>query len=213
MKKKLIVLAAAIICLSVTVGGTLAYFTAKDKAHNVITTGGIGIKLIEKTTTADGAEVDFPTEGMSGVMPGTSVSKIVSVKNTGASEAWIRVRVEQSIQAAGSGEPLPLTLPVPGSGDGQSGGEATVPVMGFTVGEDWMTGEDGWYYYTRPVAAGESTGILFREVSFAPQMGNEYQGCKANLAISAQAVQTANNGETVAEATGWPSVTEEGGNP
>ena len=34
-------------------------------------------------------------------------------------------------------------------------------------------------------------------------MGNEYQNCTANLIIYAQAVQTANNGETALDAQGW----------
>ena len=36
-------------------------------------------------------------------------------------------------------------------------------------------------------------------------MGNEYQNAKAMIDITAIAVQSANNGETVLEATGWPS--------
>ena len=58
---------------------------------------------------------------------------------------------------------------------------------------------------TKPVAAGKTTDILFDTVTFAPQMGNEYQNCTANIKISAQAVQTANNGKTVLEAKGWPA--------
>ena len=36
-------------------------------------------------------------------------------------------------------------------------------------------------------------------------MGNEYQGATATVDIVAQAVQTANNGATVEDATGWPT--------
>ena len=42
------------------------------------------------------------------------------------------------------------------------------------------------------------------EVRFSAEMGNAYQNCTANVVISAQAVQTANNGDTVMEAAGWP---------
>ena len=61
---------------------------------------------------------------------------------------------------------------------------------------------DGYYYYLKPVSTGASTDILFDEVAFASSMGNEYQNCKTEIIISAQAVQTANNGATVAEADG-----------
>ena len=147
---------------------------------------------MEKTQGKDGVLVDFPKEGVRGVMPGSDVSKIVSVKNTGESEAWIRVQVESVIKAA-DGADLPLTI------------ENVGPVMTYTVGGGWSLGEDGYYYYAKPVAAGETTGILFDTVTFAPEMGNAYQNCTANIEISAQAVQTANNGKTVLEAKGWPA--------
>ena len=51
----------------------------------------------------------------------------------------------------------------------------------------------------------KATEILFDTVHFAPEMGNEYQNCTANIIISAQAVQTANNGDTVMDAKGWPN--------
>ena len=192
MRKKILLAAAVAICLAVGTSGTLAYFTSENTAHNVITSGGVNIEVVEKTQDKSGALVDFPKEGMKGVMPGTDVSKIVSVKNTGESEAWIRVQVESKIKAA-DGADLPLTIEKVGS------------VMTYTVGGGWSLGEDGYYYYTKPVAAGETTDILFDTVKFAPQMGNEYQNCTANIEISAQAVQTANNGTTVLEAKGWPA--------
>ena len=39
MKKKMFVLAALAIILATLAGGTLAYFTGSETAHNVITTG------------------------------------------------------------------------------------------------------------------------------------------------------------------------------
>ena len=190
MKNKILLAAAAIICITTAATGTLAYFTSEDTAHNVITSGGVNIEVVEKTRDGDGVLVDFPEEGITGVMPGTDVSKLVSVKNTGASETWIRVRVEAGIKGA-DGADLPLTI------------DGDVPVMTYEVGRNWSLSEDGYYYYALPVTPGESTELLFDTVSFAPKMGNEYQDCTANIVISAQAVQTANNGQTVLEAQGW----------
>lgn len=191
MKKKILALAAAVISLTLVAGGTLAYFTAEETAHNVITSGGVNIEVVEKTEGEDGVLVDFPKEGISGVVPGADVSKIVSVKNIGESEAWIRVQVEAAVKAA-DGSELPLEL------------ESGVTVMTYTANDSWILGEDGFYYYSKPVAAGETTEILFDTVTFAAQMGNEYQNCTANIVIYAQAVQTANNGKTVMDAQGWP---------
>ncbi len=188
MKRKILLAAAITICLTIVASGTLAFFTAESTAHNVITTGGVSIEVVEKTEV-EGVLVDFPEEGIEGVMPGTEVSKIVSVKNTGSSEAWIRVQVEATIE--GDDGELPLEI------------EDVGPVMTFTVGSGWTLSE-GYYYYNNSVAAGESTEAIFETVTFAPEMGNEYQGCVTNIVISAQAVQTANNGNSVMDAVGWP---------
>lgn len=194
MKRKLLILSVLVICIASLAAGTLAYFNAEETAHNVITTGGVGIQLVEKTKSGD-TLVDFPEEGLTGIMPGTSASKIVSVQNTGASEAWIRIGVALTMVGA-DGEALPTELEL---------NDEKIPVITFMAGDKWTLSDDGYYYYSDPVPAGESTATLFEEVHFAAQMGNEYQNCKANLVVMAQAVQTANNGETVAEAAGWPA--------
>lgn len=95
MKRRLLAGAVIVMCLSLLAYGTLAYFTAEDIAHNVITSGEIDIELQEwadeeKTTP-------FPEDGVNGVMPGTDVTKIVEVRNTGSNDAYIRVRVEKEI--------------------------------------------------------------------------------------------------------------------
>ena len=196
MKKKILILVELVICLSITVAGTLAYYTAEDNAHNVITSGGINIEVEEKMKDADGGLVDFPKEGIHGVMPGTKVSKIVQVENTGSADAWIRISVESIIVGA-DGEELPLTF-----------GEDDTPVMSFTLLEGWIDGGDGYFYYEQPVAPESMTGMLFETVDFHEDMGNEYQNCTANVIIFAEAVQSANNpipeGGRVADIAGWP---------
>ena len=98
MKKKLLILSLAAICLAITAIGTVAFFTADDTAHNVITTGEIAIDLFEWAD--DAKTTPFPENGVNGVMPGTEVTKIVEVKNTGANAAWVRIKVEKAIQLA-----------------------------------------------------------------------------------------------------------------
>lgn len=192
MKKKTLLIAVLVICLAMAATGSLAYYTSEGKAHNVITSGGVNIEVVEKTKGENGALVEFPKEGIKGVMPGTAVSKIVQVKNTGASEAWVRVKVEASISGA-DGQSLPLTL-----------GNDSRPIMSYSVLKGWTKGDDGYWYYEKPVAADELTDTLFEEIAFDKAMGNEYQNCTANIIVYAQAVQTANNGSSVMEAAGWP---------
>lgn len=193
MKRKIFFVAMTVICLSLLAYGTLAYFTGDVTAHNVITSSGIDIQLVEKTQTSNGKLEDFPKEGISGIMPGSDASKIVSVKNTGEAEAWVRVKVEVSITGA-DGKPLPTTI---------AKGTEQVQIITWQVGADW-TLKDGWYYYTGSVPAQQTTSILFDTVHFAPEMDNQYKGCTANIIVTAQAVQTAHNGESALEALGWP---------
>ena len=185
MKKKVLVLAALAIAIAIAATGTLAYFTATGTARNVITSGGIDIALIEKADTGNGL-ADF--ENVDGVMPGAELSKIVTVQNTGASDAWVRVSVTKSITLASGVQGTP---------------DLSLVVLDIN-NKDW-TEQDGFYYYNSALKPGETTKPLFTTVTFAPQMGNEYQGSTANIDVQADAVQVANNGTSALTATGWPA--------
>ena len=101
MKRKLLILSVLAICLATLAAGTIAYFNSEGKAHNVITTGGVEIAVQE---WADEAKTT-PFEDLTGVMPNTTVTKIAEIKNTGASDAWVRVKVEKNIKLQGEGTP------------------------------------------------------------------------------------------------------------
>ena len=182
MKRKLLILSVLAICIATLAAGTLAYFTSEGKAHNVITTGGVEITVQE---WAD-ENKQTPFEDLEGIMPGMTVTKIAEIKNTGASDAWVRVKVEKNIKLQGEGAPdtglVELTLNT----------------------ADW-TEKDGYYYYTKVLKPGEVTAPIFTAVTFKPDMGNEYQNATATVDVVAQAVQTANNGATVMDAQGWPN--------
>ena len=105
MKRKIAALAVIVIALSLAAYGTVAYFTATGTAHNVLTMGNIGITLNDKTEVVENGEtklVEFTTEYPDGmpVMPATEASKIVSVENTGSAPAWVRVRIEKTVEPA-----------------------------------------------------------------------------------------------------------------
>lgn len=190
MKKKLALAAALVLVLSLTAYGTVAFLTASDTAHNVITAGTVTIELLDQTKTG-GALETFPASGVK-VMPGSAVSKVVSVKNTGESTCWVRVKLENNVTlASASGASAP-------AGDN----------VGLDLNtEQWCTvpGSDGWYYYRNPLPAGETTAPLFTEVSFSSDIGNDYQEAKLDIGMSAQAVQAAHNGETAEDVSGWPA--------
>lgn len=181
MKRKLLILSVLAICIATLAAGTLAYFTSEGKAHNVLTTGGVEITVQE---WAD-EEKTKPFEDLSGIMPGMTVTKIAEIKNTGASDAWVRVKVEKNIKLQGEGTPN------------------TALVELKLNAADW-TEKDGYYYYTKALKPGEVTAPIFTAVTFNATMGNEYQNATATVDVFAQAVQTANNGDTVMDAQGWP---------
>ena len=182
MKRKLLILSVLAICIATLAAGTLAYFTSEGTAHNVITTGGVEITVQE---WAD-EEKTKPFEDVTGIMPGMTVTKIAEIKNTGASDAWVRVKVEKSIKLQGEGTP-------------------DTGLVELTINTTDWTEKDGYFYYTKALKPGEVTAPIFTAVTFKADMGNEYQNATATVDVSAQAVQTANNGDTVMDAKGWPN--------
>ena len=48
MKKKILYIAAIVICLSIMTGSTLAYYTKTDTARNVITSDGLSVELLQQ---------------------------------------------------------------------------------------------------------------------------------------------------------------------
>ena len=188
MKKKILYIAALVICLSIITGGTLAYFTAEDTARNVITTGSVSVSVVQQQMVGD---VLQPSSNQPiPVMPDTTVSRVVSVQST-KQTAWVRLQYEIKLYDATGAEKV-LT------------DEELSQIIVITPDNTNWTLADGWWYYTDAIGFGEIAQPLFDSIGFTAQMGNDYQGCSVVLQITAQAVQQANNGTTVLEAAGWP---------
>lgn len=182
MKRRVLILSALAMLVAVFAAGTLAYFTADGKAHNVITTGGVDI-AVEEWADEDRTQ---PFENVSGTMPGTTVTKIAEIRNTGASDAWVRVKVNKDVRFKG-----------------ERVADTDMVALNYNT-DAWTQGTDGYWYYGKALKAGEVTEPIFTNVEFDAAMGNAYQGATITVDVAAQAVQTANNGSTVAEAKGWP---------
>lgn len=186
MKKRMLTAALALCCLAVLATGTLAYFTAEETAQNVITMGALKMDLVELD------EKDEPWEDVENIVPGMEVTKKAYVENNGSVDFYTRVKITKTF--------------VPAQGE-----ELDTYLVRLDINEKyWELGNDGFYYYKKPVAPGEETKPLFTTVTFSTEMGNEYQNVKVIIDLDAQAVQSRNNGERALEATGWPE-TDEGG--
>lgn len=194
MKKKLFVLAVAVIILAGMATGTLAYYTASSRAHNVITSGSIDIDLVETMKNENGQIVPYPEKPVGGIMPGMEHSKIVNVKNVGEHPAWVRVKVTKSIKVDGKSQ------------------DDSVLTLDFNTNK-WIY-EDGYYYYKDILDPKATTAEpLFTTVNFAgEEMDNDYQNATIEIGVQAQGVQSQNNpipageGKDVTDVKGWPSV-------
>ena len=106
-KKKILVLAVSVCLVAIlAIGGTLAYFTDTDQATNTFTTGGVDITLIEQQGNADHTGLETYQDGhilmpIVGSAQGEKypngqpkaenyIDKIVTIKNNGVSDAYIR---------------------------------------------------------------------------------------------------------------------------
>lgn len=190
MKRRLVITAVTVLVLSLAAYATMAFLTANFTARNVITAGNVKIELLDLTETGDGEKVNFPAEGLM-VMPGTTASKEVSVKNL-ANTSWVRVYLDKKIILGN---------------DNAADAQAVARAVELNLNhEAWILGEDGFYYYNKPLNKDDETANLFTEVRFGESMGNEYQNSKLTIQVYAQAVQAANNEtEDATKVKGWPA--------
>lgn len=194
MKKKILAISLAVMLLAVAGYQTLAYFTAADKVTNTITADTLDI-IINEYQLDEEEEEELISSGLNGigihakdVVPGDTISKIVKVENLhDSTDAWIRVRVVTSLATEDAAAEIvdPSTLDI-----------------NYT---NWTRAADGYYYYNDPLTGGDETEALFEGVAFDVSIGNAYQGSELTIMISAQAVQSRNNGTTAWDALGWPA--------
>lgn len=105
MKKRTKLITAAVsLGALMTVGGTLAWFTDSETATNVVTTGNVNVKITEALPTEEQQEeggftaVENADEGITyeGIEPGTVIPKDPVIQYIGASDAYVRYKVEVS---------------------------------------------------------------------------------------------------------------------
>lgn len=130
--KAVTLMASLLVVLGLAVGGTVALlFDITEPVENNFTPAKV-------TTIVDENFVN-------------GVKSNVKIRNTGDTEAWIRAAVVVTWQDA----------------QGNVLGEAPKAGTDYTIvwnvdktGTNWVTGNDGFYYYTDAVAAGAATGEL-----------------------------------------------------
>lgn len=183
MRKIIVLLAIIVLIVACASYGTIAYFTVQKKTTNIITSGNIDMILHDETSE----EEPFPPDGLSGIMPGDSLDKIVYIENIGDHDFYTRIKLANSILPDKDGIKLNFNK---------------IHLNIDTA--NWQLYTDGWYYYLSSVEEGKKTAPLFTKVTFDNGMGNEYTNANVKIEVFAQAVQCANNGDTIWQAQGWP---------
>ncbi len=164
--RMIMMIAAAALLLTMAVGGTMAWLSAKDTPI-----------VNEFQPSKVNCEV---TEGYD---KDRNVKSKVNVKNTGDTSAYIRVKL--------------VTYRTNDAGD-HIGGTATVPA--FTLEKNWVP-YGGYYYYTLPVAAGDSPAVNLAESISLTKNYTDADGGHQALDVMAEAIQS-EPGKAVGEAWG-----------
>ena len=169
MKKRLALLAVAVALVAfAAVGGSLAYTQVTGSAVDTqINTKTLSIAL----NSADASVKKSVT--LKGAVPGDSIGKDISVTNSADTTLYTRVTIQKAWKADDLDASL-LTFDVNKSGD-------------------WIVidnGESIVLYYTKPLAAGQSTDSALSAVKISKDADNSYTDQTVELSVTADAVQS-----------------------
>ena len=184
MKKKALLIMSVVLLLLVAVGTTFAYiFTKTEPVVNTFTPSTVSCTVVENSGTT-----------VSGGIQNTGDKKSnVQIKNTGDTDAYIRV-----------------TVVVNWMNDDGTKVWATKPVEGedYTISYDlsngWVDGGDGYYYYTKAVPPTNGDNMTEVLIKNATQKNNGPKGTDGtqyylSIEIVASAIQANGMGATSAK--------------
>ena len=168
IKKKIICIAATLALVAVlSVGVTLAAFKASVETTNTLTFGNVHVDL-----------VDVYTKPEKGVVPGQTVEKIVYAQNTGSNMQYVRLKLTKSWWEDGQ-ERKDL--------------DPSYIELNFVNPDKWILGEDGYYYYQLPLAAGQTAENLIESFSLPKAWDMKgYTELDGHIDAFAEAVQYEN---------------------
>lgn len=165
--KKLISMVVAIALVAVIgVGATLAYFTDKDEATNVITMGHVDIELTEPEFD----EATDDTKEITNVEPNQEIVKDPTITVAeGSEDAYVRATITY-----------------------EGLDETQIEELAIEINAGWhFNEEDGYYYYNTKLMAGESAK-LFDGFKIPETWGNEVADITFKINVNAEAIQADN---------------------
>ena len=188
INKKSIIITSVMLLLLVTVGTTLAYiFTETTPVENTFKPSKVSCAVVENGGT--------PVTGS--VTDTGNVKENVQIKNTGDTDAYIRVAVVVN-WASADGSCVWAQKP--------ADDDYTIT---YNLSNGWFNGGDGFYYYSKAVSPGESTSVLIDEAKqhLAAPKGTDGTQYYLSIEIVASAIQS--TPETVVE-NHWGVTVENG---
>ena len=143
MKKKIVTIClVAALAATALIGGSLAYFTDTEEKDNTFTVGNVDIQLTEPNWVSSGS-IDAPE-----VYPGEPLAKDPTVTNNGANPCFVRIQVT-GLDCLG-----------------EDAGMITyrTDYVDNKLGDNWVKGTDGYYYYNKVLTVGTTTDALFDQI-------------------------------------------------
>lgn len=171
INKKSIIIASVMLLLLVAVGTTLAYiFTETEPVENTFNPSKVSCAVVENGYEPVSGEIQNISD----------IKSNVQIKNTGDTDAYIRVAVVVNWASA---DGSCVWAQKPADNDYE---------ITYNLNGDWFDGGDGFYYYSKTISPEELTTILINEakqLKSAPQTPDGIQ-YYLSIEIVASAIQS-----------------------
>ena len=173
--KALLLILIVISIISVTVLGK--GFTSIDSVNNNFSIGSVETEIDEN--------FDAPKE-----WDGSNISKLVSIKNTGKNDEFVRVSIiprwidEDENPWTGDSNLIQLNLDE----------DNVIALNKDDINNLWVYGEDGYFYYMAKLKSGKSTKELLKSVeikkgAIEDSLKEKYNGKKIKIDVNVEAIQ------------------------
>ena len=196
--KRKVIIMGIIMCVTAAtfLCSTFAYFSdSLTSGGSVIYTGTTSAVIIDNTVL-NGEQI--PANTPIRIMPGQTVSKSVTAKNTGTLPVYVRIKLNSDITLSGNAVGRET--------------EIDTSLISYDIDTEHWTYSNGYYYYNFPLTAGKQSPDLFTQVKFSEKMDNLYKDGNILFTVRVEIVQASGNGSNAMSAVGWIEPTSEGGN-
>ena len=187
MNKKKLTFIIATVAIIAIVGGTFAWFTAKDQVKNSFTTGTTenpenpddGVKIDENWNPLDAEKIT----------PGTEVNKDVRAQNTASYDSFIRVKFIKTFTASAPNVDI---ADLDTNNIVLNYNAANLTNTTDLVESRWVDGGDGYFYYLGAIKSKEYTNYLLDSVTLDKNSDNTYKNSGYDVDVIAESVQASN---------------------